>query len=67
MSRPGTTISFDGDRKLLVSDLDKTKLIQYHNSDSTTVDVEEIYYKQSSTVTSTVIGWNYKNSSTTTV
>ena len=64
---PGTTISFDGDRKLLVSDLDKTKLIQYHNSDSTTVDVEEIYYKQSSTVTSTVIGWNYKNSSTTTV
>lgn len=64
---PGTTISVDGDRKIKVSDLDKTKIIRYKKADSTTVDVEEIYYKKSSSVTSAVIGWNYKNSSSTTV
>ena len=64
---PGTTISVDGDRKIKVNDLDKTKIIQYKKADSTTVDVEEIYYKKSSSVTSAVIGWNYKNSSSTTV
>lgn len=64
---PGTTISFDGDRKLMVGELDETKIIQYKKADSTTVNVEEIYYKKSSSVTSAVIGWNYKKSSSTTI
>lgn len=64
---PGTTVSINGDRKIKVSDLDKTKLISYKKDSSTVVEVENIYYKTSSSTIKIVNDYKYKKDSSTIV